>query len=417
MPRRRVAVVVQRYGDGIAGGAEWHARSFVEAIAPHHDVTVLTSCAHDAATWAMHYAPGEERVGGVAVRRFAHPPRHEGGRARVPLSAKWRFWAGPLLDALRITRVAQPDGDDERDGHLFLRRQGPTCDGLLPALRDGGFDVAVFFTALYHPTAEALPAWGARSVLVPTLHDEKPMHLPWFHRVFAAAGTTLWNTAAERRLARRLYGASAGEGVLCGAAVAVEPPSAEVIAAARARHRLPARTLVYVGRIEKGKGCAELLAAWQALGDRVGDAALVFVGRGALEIPDAERVRCTGFLGPAERDALIAGAHALVMPSRLESLSLVTLEAMALGVPVLVNGRCEVLVEQVQDSGAGHAYRGLRALRQGLLDALARPADERARLGERGRRFIAERYAPGRVHAKWLAAVEQACAVPVKPAR
>jgi len=409
LPRRRIAVVVQRFGPAIAGGAEWHARSLVAALQPWHEVTVLTSCASDSASWAMHFAPGVQTVDGVVVERFAHPPRNAGGRARVPFVHKLRFWLRRALDLAGRTRAAEPSGDATGDGRVFLQRQGPACDGLIDALRRRDYDAVVFFTALYHPTAEGLPVWGRRSVLIPTLHDEKPMLLPWFHRVFAAAGVVLYNAAAERRLARRLYGAHAPEGRVVGAAVQVQPPGGDAVGAARRRHGLPAKYLVYVGRIEKGKGCAELLAAWQAVAARASDAALVFVGQGSLPVPVSAQVRATGFVADAERDALVAGAAALVMPSRYESLSLVLLEALALGVPALVNGRCEVLADHLRDSGAGTAYRGRRALRAGLLQALARPAEERRRLGEAGRRYVAERYAPEVVGAAWRDAVERAC--------
>lgn len=413
-PRRRIAVVVQRFGEGLAGGAEWHAGSLIDALAPHHDITVLTSCARDATTWAMHYPPGESTERGVRVRRFAHPVRNLEGRAKVPLRHKLRFLAAGLLDFLKIRRVAMPRGHDVWDGHEFLRRQGPRCDGLVQALRDeaGGFDAIVFFTALYHPTAEGLPAWGRRSVLVPTLHDEKAMVLPWFHRVFAAAGLTLWNTAAEQRLARRLYGANAAEGRVVGAGVQVQVPTEAAVAEARRRFALPSKYLVYVGRIEKGKGCAELLEAWQAIARQTGDAALVFIGKGAMEVPVSDRVRLGGWLEVADRDALVAGAAALVMPSRHESLSLVLLEAFALGVPALANGRCGPLADHVAASGGGECYRNSRQLRAGLLRALARPDDERHRLGEAGRRYVATHYAQNLVTQAWLDAVETACTTP-----
>jgi glycosyltransferase involved in cell wall biosynthesis len=220
----------------------------------------------------------------------------------------------------------------------------------------------------------------------------------------------LWNTAAEQRLAIRLYGAQAGRGRIVGAAVKVQPPSSQSIDAARARHGLPARYLVYVGRIEKGKGCAELLHAWRAVSPQLPDAALVFVGTGSMVFETSPRVRRTGFVDGAERDALVAGAAALVMPSRHESLSLVLLEAFALGVPVLANAASEPLADHVAASGAGDAYRGRRALRAGLRRALARPAAERARLGEAGRRYVAAHYAPEVVERAWLDAVERVSA-------
>jgi glycosyltransferase involved in cell wall biosynthesis len=409
-PRRRVAVVVQRHGPGVLGGAEAHAAALVAALAPHHDVTVLTSCAQDAATWAMHFAPGDSVEQMVTVRRFAHPPRNDGARARVPLVHKLRWWLRGVFDGLGVVRVALPRGDPVYDGREFLRRQGPACDGLIAALSGGAstFDAVVFMTVLYHPTAEGLPVWGTRSVLIPTLHDERPMYLPWFHRVFAATGQTLWNTAAEQRLARRLYGASAQTGTVVGAAVRVRAPGPGEVEAVRSRHGLPARYLVYVGRIERAKGCAELLAAWQAIAGQTGDAALVFVGQGSMVVAASPRVRLTGFLGGAERDALVAGAAALVMPSRRESLSLVLLEALALGVPVLANARCEPLADHLRLSGAGEAYRGARALRAGLLRALARDAAERASLGAAGQRYVQAHYAPSMVEAIWLDAVESA---------
>ena len=408
--RRRVAIVVQRYGDGLLGGAENHARLLVDALAPHHDVTVLTSCARDATTWDMHYAPGDEVAGGIRLRRFAHPPRNEGGRARVPRRHKLRFLARSWLDRLPGPRVPEPVGDDRLDGHEFLRRQGPACGGLVDALRSDDWDAVVFFAALYHPTAEGLPACRAPALLLPLLHDEKAMALPWFHRVFAAPRETLWNSHAECRLGQRLYGAHAQHGLVIGAPIHVQAPGEARIAAARAAFDLPARYLVYVGRIEKGKGCAELLAAWLAVASQRPGCALVFVGRGDLVVPPSAQVRCTGFVSSADRDALVAGAAALVMPSRYESLSLVLLEALALGVPVLANADCEPLADHVAASRAGTAYRGRRALRSGLLQALDRPDDERRRLGQAGRLYVDAHYAPARVEAAWLDAIDRVAA-------
>jgi hypothetical protein len=82
----KLAVVVQRYGADINGGAELHARYIAEHLARHAEVEVLTTCARDYITWKNELAAGEERVNGVRVRRFpvAQPrdPRDFGQRSQ-----------------------------------------------------------------------------------------------------------------------------------------------------------------------------------------------------------------------------------------------------------------------------------------------------------------------------------------------
>ena len=85
----KLAVVVQRYGADINGGAELHARYVAEHLSQHAAVDVLTTCARDYVTWRDDYPPGTEMVNDVPVRRAdlpfilpaAHPCRqHRSGR-------------------------------------------------------------------------------------------------------------------------------------------------------------------------------------------------------------------------------------------------------------------------------------------------------------------------------------------------
>ena len=66
----KVAVVVQRYGADINGGAELHARYVAEHLSRHAAVDVLTTCARDYVTWRDEFPAGMEIVNGVPVRRF-----------------------------------------------------------------------------------------------------------------------------------------------------------------------------------------------------------------------------------------------------------------------------------------------------------------------------------------------------------
>ena len=66
----KLAVVVQRYGQGVHGGTELHARYIAEHLAQHADVDVLTTCAVDDSTCANTLKAGVEKMNGVQVRRF-----------------------------------------------------------------------------------------------------------------------------------------------------------------------------------------------------------------------------------------------------------------------------------------------------------------------------------------------------------
>ena len=66
----KLAVVVQRYGVEVSGGAELHARYIAEHLSRHADVRVLTTCARDYITWKNEFPAGETLVNAIPVERF-----------------------------------------------------------------------------------------------------------------------------------------------------------------------------------------------------------------------------------------------------------------------------------------------------------------------------------------------------------
>ena len=72
-----------------------------------------------------------------------------------------------------------------------------------------------------------------------------------------------------------------------------------------------------------------------------------------MEIPKNKDIIALGFVSEEEKVNLIRKSKLLVLPSKFESLSLSTLEAMYLEVPVLLNGKCEVLKKHAILSNAG----------------------------------------------------------------
>ena len=161
--------------------------------------------------------------------------------------------------------VMRPSGNDVVDGLRLLRTQGPTMEGLMRYLGEHGDEYAalIFMTAMYHPTALGVLVKPQRSLLVPTLHAEKVMYLPHFHRVFRAPRRILYNTAAEQKVAERLYGDGLSPGEVCGVGIDLpaprEHPDADPAWRALAeRLHLDAPYLLYVGRIDPSKGCGTL---------------------------------------------------------------------------------------------------------------------------------------------------------------
>ena len=107
---------------------------------------------------------------------------------------------------------------------------------------------------------------------------------------------------------------------------------------------------------------------------------LVLIGSNVLPIPKHPRIRHLGFLSDEDKFDALAAADVLIMPSRFESLSMVALEAWALGKPVLANGHCDVLRGQVRPQQRRPVLRDVRGVRRGAVPARShRPARRRPR--------------------------------------
>src|SRR5262249_5851246 len=85
---------------------------------------------------------------------------------------------------------------------------------------------------------------------------------------------------------------------------------------------------------------------------------------------------------------LLARAMAVVQPSRLQSLGLTLIEALQARKPVLVNGECAVLRDEVENSGGGLIFDDAAQLRDGI-SRLQRDPDLCQRLASAGARYAA----------------------------
>jgi glycosyltransferase involved in cell wall biosynthesis len=163
------------------------------------------------------------------------------------------------------------------------------------------------------------------------------------------------------------------------------------------------RIVLYLGRLHQKKGLDLLLQAWAEIADSWPDAHLVLAG------PDADGTRVqleteitrmgldqsvlfTGMLGAALKWSALAAAVGFVLPSHSEGLSVSVLEAMGMGVPVIVTEGCNM--PEVAEHEAGWVVAASRhSLLTALQALLANNVAANQALGERGEALIRTRYA------------------------
>jgi glycosyltransferase involved in cell wall biosynthesis len=149
--------------------------------------------------------------------------------------------------------------------------------------------------------------------------------------------------------------------------------------------------VLYGGRIDPGKGCEELLEYFNAYIKEGGDATLALMGVKLMSLPEEPSIRFAGLLSDRERVQALEAATVVVCPSPYESLSLLALESLAVGTPILVNARSAVLVEHCV-KGNGGLYYASRDEFVECLKLLLNDGALRLRLGQSGRQYVRRNY-------------------------
>jgi glycosyltransferase involved in cell wall biosynthesis len=371
----KLAVVVQRYGLDINGGAELHARYIAEQLGRRAEVDVLTTCARDYITWRNELPAGGSEVNGVRVRRF--PVRRERDPERFGRRSHHVFGSAHSI----------------ADELAWLDAEGPASAALIDAIRrnEAGYDFFIFFSYRYYHAYHGIRAAAPRALLVPTAERDGAAGLSIFGPIFRGARALMYNSFEERALIQAASGNDAVPHVVVG--VGSEVPARTDAQRFRQKYGITSPFIVYIGRIDENKGCKELFSHFERYARAVrGDLTLVLMGTSILPIPDHPRIRHLGFVGDEDKFDGIAAAEALVMPSYFESLSMVALEAWALGKPVLANGRCDVLQGQCLRSNAGLFYESYEE----FLETLALIQSNRPlafAMGQNGREYFQRHYA------------------------
>ena len=380
----KIAVVAQRYGADINGGAELHARYVAEHLARHAEVEVLTTCAQDYVTWANEFPAGVETVHGVTVRRFpVARPR----------------------DARTFARHSATVFDRPHSVHDELRwldSEGPTSPKLVThvARNIDAYDWFAFFSYRYYHAFHGARAAAAKAVLVPTAERDAAIGLSIFPPVFRGVRALMFNSFEERAMIQHVAARHDLPGVVVG--IGSEVPERPEPDRFRQRFGITGPFAIYVGRIDENKGCKELFTYFQRFTRQMpGKLQLVLIGKSVLPIPRHPRLRHLGFLSDEDKFDAMAAAELLVMPSYYESLSMVALEAWAMGKPVLANAKCDVLLGQTLRSNAGLYYASYGEFAE-ALHAITTSTPLSDALGRNGRRYFHTHYAWPVIERKYL---------------
>lgn len=372
--KERICFVVQRYGLEVNGGAELQCRQMAERLlAKYNEVHVLTSKAIDYITWKNEYIDDEEVINGVVVHRF--PVIHERNICQFN-KINSRFLSGQLSD---------------NEEEAWVEKQGPAVPGLIDYLKENRnkYDAFVFFTYLYYPTVMGIGNVADKAIVIPEAHDEPFLRMRIFDNVFLKPRFFFFNTEEERNLIHKKYHNEHILSKLGG--VGIDVPENVDGERFKKKYNL-SDFMIYVGRIDEGKNCHQLFKYFIEYKERnANDMKLVLMGKPVIDIPKHKDILSLGFVDDKDKFDGIAGAKMLVLPSEFESLSMVVLEAMSVGTPVIVNGKCPVLKGHCTKSNGAFYYQNYFEFEGEVKYILDHP-DEVSIMKDNAKKYVDENY-------------------------
>jgi len=357
-------------------------------MAAHWQTEVLTTCALDYMSWENWYPAGVEQIGGTLIRRFSvDQPRDVESFNR--LSSKLQ------------SRQSERSLEEQED---WMRAQGPISTPLFEYLKTekDSYDAFIFFGYLYATTYFGLPLVAEKSYLAPLAHDEWPIYFKMWDPLFSLLNKLIFNSEMEREFLRRRFSHLRLTGPVTG--VGIERPENVDPDRFRQTYDIDGPFLLYVGRIDQSKGCAEVLDYFRRRQDEYQTTEkLILVGTEVMPVAFHDNIIHLGFLAESEKWDAMAACDWLLMPSRYESLSMALLEAWSVGRPAIVNGRCDVLTNHCRMSNGGVWYSNYDewAIALTVIDAAAK-----AVLGRQGMRYVQLNYSWQRIENQYKALLQ-----------
>lgn len=389
----KIAIVVQRYGLEINGGAELHARLIAERLNLIYDIEIITTCAIEYEFWDNHYPAGTEIINDIKVRRFLTEKKDLSRFQKLSKiiysrfkynHRKLHFFNFPYLFFKR-----KKYNKLSVDFNEWLEVQGPYSKDLIHFIQahKDNYQAFIFFTYLYHPTNIGITEVAQKSILIPTAHDEPPFYLSGYGTLFSLPKFIMYNMDSEKNLVESVYPqAKKIASEIAGIGFDKITPTAFEIP-------LDKKYFIYIGRMEDSKGCNILLDYFSRyIKETAADVELIFIGQNVQQYKESKNVRFLGFIDENIKNFYLSNAEALIIPSLYESLSMVTLEAMQIGKPVIANKKCDVLKNHIEQSKAGFLFENYNDFRTVIDRTLSLSSSEKNNIAQNGTRYVKNNY-------------------------
>lgn len=366
----KIAVINQRYGLEVNGGSELYSRLIAEKLAVKYEVEVLTSCALEYVKWKNHYKEGVETINNVTVRRF----RIEHERRDTRFSA--------LDREMHINKNVT----EEQSG-AWIDEMGPYCPSLIQYIKEhkGEYRVFIVVTYLYYTAVRSIPEVADKAIFIPTAHREPYIEFNMYKKIFEMPHAYIFLTDEERDLVASKFDIEGKPYDVMG--VGIDVPGNIDGNVFKKKYGVD-NYLIYVGRIDPGKESPKMFQYFMEYKKRNDSTLkLVLMGKAVIDVPRHPDIVNLGFVSEEDKFNGIKGARALILPSKYESLSISVLEAMRLSVPVVVNGRCDVLKGHCVKSNGGLYYSNFFEF-EGAVNYLLSHKEEYQEMQENARHYV-----------------------------
>lgn len=395
--KNRVAFVVVRYGKDINGGAEYHCQMLAERLISKYDVEVLTTCVRNVETGTNDYEEGIEHWNGVLIRRFKADPIHPEkeklyAKAAKP-ARKWRRFLYRLRLLTPLSYLHSIWTYKQKEEIQAMNASAFHSSGLQKFIKEHRDEYKAFiamsldYSTFYYTAIYA----GDKTIAIPTMHYVGVSFRSLLTTAISKIAYVGFNTCEEQKLGERIFGEALGKhGII---SVGIETPEAADWDMTKDKYSLPDNYLLYVGRLTRVK-LYRLLSYFINYKRKNRDSSLKLVLVGGITVDKIEHsdIVYTGFVSDEEKMSILKHSKIVVNPSNGESLSLILLEAMNEGKPMLVNGHCKVLKEHCYKSDFAAVYYMTSCSFNKRLSEMELSAGLRKKMGENGKQYVKDNY-------------------------